>query len=212
MTKIFYFLVIFFCCFSACNQGGGADSASSSGEFVPEVPEVAIGANFDVESRLANRTRLLPSACAIVRRNEVAEVLGLTVQDLIVTNSTPRDRNPTHSSCFYKWDDGILSNAGVMLQMMRNPNEEEFPDYVSAFIHAFRTKGERGLDEAPIIYEEFHGFGDDGAYSIEGGKYFWRLGEKIIFGIAFNTSHSPEEQYRIATDFAKLMTERFMKI
>ena len=210
MYKIF--LVFLTLIIVSCNGGcGGSGSTEVNEGFVPSRANKSIGQNVDLDAHIESRGKILGNACAIVPKKIIADALGIKVQDIYLRNSTPRDANPTHSSCFFKWDDNDLPNAGILLQMMRNPNEDEFPGYVNKFIEAFRIKGESGIDEQPIYYQRFEGFGDDGSYSLEGGKYFWRLGDKIIFAIAFNTLHSYEDQYRIATTLAEVMTENYLK-
>ena len=214
---LFIWVVFIYSCSGGCNQSqdNSMESPStSSGEFVPASAPTgnAIGQGFDIEAHIEKKGRILGNACSIVPKRTIAEALNVDVRDIYLRNSTPRDEKRTHTSCFFKWDDPELSNAGIMLQMMRNPNEEEFIDYAKKFIEAFRVRGERGVEPGEVImYEKFEGFGDDGSYSTEGGKYFWRLGDKIIFGIAFNTLHTAQEQYQIATTLAKVMTENYMR-
>lgn len=207
-------------CTGGCNNGGEVSSDPATvivkgnaehENFQPSSTTGSIGQGLDVDALLAKRRSMLGNACSIVPQKVVADALGLTPQDLILRNSTPRDDNPTHTSCFFKWEDYDLPNAGILLQLMRNPTPEDFEEYVPVFIESFRLRGEQGVGEEPIVYRKFEGFGDDGSYSTEGGKYFWRLGDKIIFGIAFNTTHAPEEQYQIATTLAKVMTENYIK-
>lgn len=198
----------------SCNsssKNAPANAIITHDQFVPPQPEMYVGHGVNIDEVIKRKGRILDNACTIVPQKTIADALGLTPQDLILRNSTPRDNNPTHSSCFFKWEDYDLPNAGIMLQMMRNPNEEEFPNWVYRFIESYRNSGERGMDEQPVYYKKLEGFGDDGAYSTEGGKYFWRIGDKVIFGIAFNTTHGPVEQFNIAASLAKVMTENYLK-
>ena len=103
-----------------------------------------------------------------------------------------------------------MPNAGMFIQMIRNPFPDEYPDYISKYVASYRTEGEQGVEMDPIYFKKFEGFGDDGSYSTEAGKYYWRLGEAVSFLIAFNTTHTPEEQYRIATTVAKEMTLNYI--
>jgi hypothetical protein len=116
-----------------------------------------------------------------------------------------------HREIYDKWSDNEVPNAGIFLQMLRNPLvEEEYATYISLMIESKRTQGEQTVEGESTVFRKFEGFGDDGAYSTEGGKYFWRLGEDIVFQIAFNAAFGPEEQYKIARTIAKEMTERYI--
>ena len=61
-----------------------------------------------------------------------------------------------------------------------------------------------------MVFKTLEGLGDDGAYSTEAGKYFWRLGDQVVFSIAFNTTHTPEQQYRIARNLGALLTQNYV--
>ncbi len=183
-----------------CNAvSGGAES------FVP------VGQGVDIDAVVQQRGGvLLPNTCGIVAHEDIAEALELTVQDLEITDSSPRDNNPTHRSCFFKWSDMELSNAGILFQAMRNPVGDEYPNYVELFIESKLTTGERGMEGDAVVFEPLEGLGDAGAYSASEGKYFWRLRDKVIFSIAFNTTHTPEQQYRIARRLGYLITKNYI--
>ncbi len=170
-----------------------------------------IGQNIDMEALLEKRDgKLLPDACSIVPTEEIAEILGLNSNQIIVRNSTPRDANPTHSSCFFKWDDPSYPNSGILIQAIRNPNEIEYPDYVVQWIESTKTMGEQGIEGSPIYFEDFQGYGDDGSYSLEAGKFYWRLGSKIYFVLAFNTPFHPEAQFEMAEKLAYKVTKNYI--
>lgn len=170
-----------------------------------------VGQGVDIEAVVKRKGGKLGQACVLVPDRVVAQALGKTAQDIILTNSSNPGPDPDQTSCFYKWDDPDLSNAGVFIQLMRNPMGDEFPTYVSQMIEQKRLVGEQTTDGERTVFKKFEGFGDDGAYNSEDGKYFWRLGEEIVFQIAFNTSHTPEEKYQIATDLARSVTESYLK-
>jgi hypothetical protein len=190
----------------SCNDNGCSIRKSAFEEkFTP------VGVNVNMTEVLAKRNGLLlPNSCNIVSLTDIADALNVQESMLEVTDSSPRGSNATHSSCFFKWPDDEIGNAGILFQAMRNPMEDEIPNYIELFIESKRTSGEQGVGEAPDIFKTLEGLGDDGAYSTEAGKYFWRLGDQIIFSIAFNSPHSPEEQFRIARKLGVLMTQNYI--
>lgn len=208
--------------FLACNQGGQQAQETSTSpreitqeshdNFKPKPIDGAIGKGLNMTEVIEKRGgRLLDNACSIIPRNTIAEALGKNSGDFKLTNSSPRDANRTHSSCFFKWSDFDVANAGILIQMMRNPVGDEFPDWVVQFVKSKKELGESTADGEKDIFKTFEGFGDDGAYSTVGGKYFWRLGDQVVFSLAFNTGHAPEEQYDIAVKLATTMTQNYLR-
>lgn len=204
----------------SCNGGCNSGSSSTSGyeevishdDFVPPAPTEVIGKNVDIDAIIEKRGgRVIQYACSMVKQQLIAEAIGKTTQELTIRNATPPNENPKQSACFIKWEDFDLPNTGIFIQMIRNPFEDEYPDYISKYVESYRLQGEQAVDEEPVFFKKFEGFGDDGSYSTEAGKYYWRLGERVSFLIAFNTRHSPPEQYRIATTLAKAMTEFYIR-
>jgi hypothetical protein len=202
MNRILSLLLVLF--IIGC-QGKGCNEDPFTKVYKP------VGKGVDMDAVLAKRGgRLLPNSCSVVPLADIAEALELKPNQIEVSDSSPRDANPTHSSCFFKWDDFELSNAGILFQALRNPVGDEFPNYVEVFINSKKTTGEQGIDEKPMIFKTMEGLGDDGAYSTEAGKYFWRLGDQVVFSIAFNTTHTPEQQYRIARNLGALLTQNYV--
>ena len=193
---------------SACD---GTKPTTVVKPFVPPTIDNPIGKGLNIDEVISQRGRAIPSVRYLVPIEFIASQLGKTVADIVVKDSSPQGANATHSSCFFKWSDFEVNNAGILLQVMTNPLGDEYPEYVEKFITSKKSLGEQDLDGAKILFKTLQGFGDDGAYSYEGGKYFWRLGDKIIMSIAFNSAHSPEDQYRIATAIGKQMVDNYVK-
>ena len=224
MHRIILTLSIFF--LFACNQtaseNGNQKEQSTSvtpkvvtqedhDNFQPKATGGAIGKGLNMTEVIEKRGgRMLDNACSIIPRRVIAEALGKNAGDFKLSNSTPRDANPTHSSCFFKWSDFDVPNAAILIQMMRNPVGDEFPDWVVQFITSKKEMGESTTDGDRDVFKTFEGFGDDGAYSTVGGKYFWRLGDQVVFSIAFNSAHSPEDQYEIAVKLATVLTQNYL--
>lgn len=171
----------------------------------------AVGVGLNVQEIIDNRGgTIVANVCTLVSMDELAEILELEPNQIDITDSTPDGVNPPNSSCFFKWEDFDMANTGILLQCLRNPLEDEFPDYIIKFIESKKTSGEQGMDANPIVFEDFAGIGDDGAYSDAGAKCFWRLGDQVVFSIVFNTTHSPKERHRIARELATRMTEAYI--
>ena len=200
-------------CNGGCNSGGSIDYSNVTHEnFVPPKPKETYGQNVNIDELVASRGgRIIQYACSLVSTNVVAEALGMNNDQIKQSNATPAAENPVQSACFYKWEDFDLPNSGIFIQIIRNPLGDEYPDYISKYVESYRLQGEQGVDEQPVFFKKFEGFGDDGSYSTEAGKYFWRLGEKVSFLVAFNTTHNPAKQYEIATAVAKELTLNYLK-
>lgn len=201
-------------CNGGCNEATESQSYSTEElheNFVPEKPTVEIGKNVDMAAVIGNGRIFKKYACNLIPLSVVAEALGRTPQEVTRRNATPRDADPAQTACFYKWSDFEVPNAGIFIQMLRNPLGDEYPDYMSKMIDSKKEVGEQGVGSEAMIFKTFEGFGDDGAYSTEAAKYYWRLGEDIVFHIAFNTAHGPNDQYKAASIIAKAMTEEYLK-
>lgn len=178
--------------------------------FVPPAPGEIIGKGLDMDAIIAKRGSVLPEACSIIPAQFIAEVLGVPESGLTIKDSSPRDETASHNSCFFKWEDPNFVNAGILLQGYINPVSDEYPDFIVEFIDSKRELGENTLEGVQDLFKTFEGFGDDGAYSTVSGRYCWRLGNKVVLSISFNTAHTPKEQYRIATILAKAFTENYI--
>lgn len=215
--SFFICVVVIMSCNGGCNSGSSGSSTISGANithenFVPPAPREVIGRNVDIDAIIEKRGgRIIQYTCALLSPQIIADALGKTTQELSMTNATPPAESPQQSACFIKYEDFDLPNAGLFVQMIRNPFPDEYPDYISKYVESYRLQGEQAVDEAPIFFKKFEGFGDDGSYSTEAGKYYWRLGERVSFLIAFNTLHNPAEQYEIATKLAKALTEAYIR-
>ena len=209
MKKIILFALAVY--FISCNGGGcGGAFGSSKKAFAPLDKPVARGLN--MEEVIAKRGRLLPDICTMVPMHEIADILEVPEYDIYISDNNPRVPDPIHSSCFFKWTDDELSNAGIFMRAERNPYPEEFPAYLTEMIIAKKTSGERFVDESipPNIFTDFEGIGDDGAYNTTAASYYWRLGEEIAFRLTFNTTHTPERQYELAQQLAIKVIEYYL--
>ena len=83
-----------------------------------------------------------------------------------------------------------------MIQMQKNPMPGEIENWPKLVVDNKKTKGERTMDnqEVQVIYEDWNEVGDDGAYSRELHKYYFRYKDIFLFTIAFNDI--PEKDYK----------------
>ena len=207
-----YILLFALALLSSCN--GCQEVEVTHENFIPVAEDGAIGKGVDILSVVSRKRGILGLACDLMPAATVASALGKTPQEISTTNATKPGDDPESTGCFYKWDDPEdLFNAGIFVQVMKNPyaDQEEFASFIEQMISSKRSIGERTQDGETTLFKKFEGFGDDGSYSTEGGKYFWRLGDQIAFQIAFNTNKGPDEQYRIARIMAKGLTENYLK-
>lgn len=207
-----YILIFVMALLSSCS--GCQEKEVTHDNFIPESSSGDVGKGVDILSVVSRKRGRLGQACELMPAAIVAGALGKTPQEISITNATKSGDDPESTACFYKWDDPAdLFNAGIFVQVMKNPyaDQEEFASFIEQMISSKRTIGERTQEGETTLFKKFEGFGDDGSYSTEGGKYFWRLGDQIAFQIAFNTNKGPDEQFQIARVIAKGLTENYLK-
>jgi len=177
---------------------------------VGDAPPEPIGKNVQIISLMEKRKGRLGNACTMINDQEMAYALGITREELLLNNATPATADRNQVSCFYKWDDPELANAGIFVQLLKNPLGEDYAGYITQLIEQKRVRGEQDANGSATLFEELD-WGDDGSYSVESGKYFWRLGDEVAFFVAFNTLHEPQKQYQIATKIATQLTKNFVE-
>ena len=145
----------------------------------------------------------IPDACDLLSTKTIARYVKQPAGQ-ITLNDGSSPLNPKARACFFKWDTSDLPNAGVMVQLQRNPVEEDVPEYFTYLISSKKTEGEKNPSSAEVfMYKDWPGIGDDGAYSTEAGKYVWRVGNEWAFMVAFNTLMDDKSQKRAAEAFAR---------
>jgi len=151
----------------------------------------------------------VPDACTLLSTKTVSEIMKTDIKGVEIKDGS--NANSKHSrSCFWKWDDPGISNAGVMVQVMTNPVPNEVPEYLRLFIDSKRTEGEQAFNSNENYkYKNFDGFGDDGAYSHDMHKYLWRIGEEYSFMIAFNTTLQERKELAAAKKIAEEVMRNF---
>jgi len=150
----------------------------------------------------------IPDACDLLTKETIAKYVNQPAESIFQADGSSK-QNPKARACFFKWDGSALPNAGVMVQLQRNPVQDDVPEYFTYLISSRKTEGE--VDPATnhvVKYNDWPGFGDDGAYSTEAGKYIWRVGNDWSFMIAFNTVLPPKAQKVAAHALAQEVMSR----
>lgn len=116
-------------------------------------------------------------------------------------------------SCFFKWDNGVIANSGIFLQIQENPFPDEIPNYATSFISSKKEKGEQMMAEEIIKYEykDFDA-GDEGCYSDEQGKFYWRVGDEYVFMLALNLGMDKKSERRYGTDLIREIMKNYKKV
>lgn len=153
----------------------------------------------------------LPEACQLIETSMISQLFDVDVEAINVKDGNPDAKE--YRSCFFKWDDINYPNTGVLIQILRNPVPEEYPEYLTYTVANKRSLGENIVGaSAPVLAEKFPGFGDDGSYSYEIGKYYWRVKDDVAFMLAFNMDISKEDQMRAARTLAERVMENTERV
>ncbi len=155
----------------------------------------------------------LPNACDLITAEFVSKTLGVVeARDIYVKDGS--GKKAVHAkSCFFKWDDAASPNAGVLIQIQKNPVEDEFPDWASYYIRAKRDQGDVMPDGSGTYrYKEFPGMGIAGAYNYHLARYTWRTETDNIFMVAFNLPSSEAQQLIWAEKIGKEAMRNFAKM
>jgi len=208
---ILSFILLFSAC--QCNPEESTNKANvTKSENGDATSAVNLMEGIDINMLLAKKNELLPNMCELVDLSEIAQILGLTEEQITIKNSTPGGANPNQRTCFFKWNDPNFPNTGILMQALRNPMEVEFPEYIEVYMQSKRNNGENKLgDDFVHQFKNLAGMADEGIYNADLGKYYWRFSDKVILHLAFNTIHEQEEQFDIAMKLGTRMVQNFLE-
>lgn len=150
----------------------------------------------------------IPPSCKYMNVEWIADRFDV---DKEIVNVRDGGAEPGSSGCFFQWTIGNKPNAGMFIQIFTNPMEDETKAYGSARIEGLK-KGNAGTGTENIVFKNFTGVGDDGAYSDQLSHYYWRLGENYVFMFALNMDETPEKKLQIAKDAAAHIMDNFKKL
>jgi hypothetical protein len=150
----------------------------------------------------------IPDPCSLISIGTLNSNFDLTSSPEIKSGSkVPR---PAEKSCFFKFGNTKKPNAGIMLQVMTNPYPDEIDDYPGLVIDGKIKDGEQSpYDKIQKKFKPWNELGDGGCYSFEAGKYHWKIGNKYIFLLAFNTDHTEVQQKQLASIIGKEIMKNF---
>lgn len=149
----------------------------------------------------------LPASCALL--GEAFMKKEFKIADNLMVNDATNVKSPAVKSCFFRWDNGILPNSGVFLQVMGNPVPDEVDNYAVHYIDGKKKGGEMDLGGESFQFKTFDVVGDDGAYSAEQGRYYWRVGTDRAFMLAFNLGMGSNTEYKHAVAVAKEVMKNY---
>lgn len=206
MNKLLFLALVISITSCTCNN----NDIKLSNDGAATMPDNVVE-GLNIHGIVSAKKELLPDMCDLVPKSYIAEVLGLDNDAVTLNNSSQSGANPKHKTCFFKWTDPNFPNTGIMLQAMRNPLPDEFPEYLTTFIQSKRENGENALgDEFVHYFKDFRGVGDEGIYNADIGKYFWRYSDLVVFQLAFNSIHEQDEQLAIASKLATRMSREYL--
>lgn len=207
MKQLLFISTVLLLTLSSCRKTGGTTNQPSS--------TAPIGKDIDIVSVMTAKGGELGSTYDYVTDIDVAQAIGKSREEIVFSDPYRQKPDPKSSAGFYKWEDFDVRGAGIFLQIFKNPTDEAseyyIPDYIARFVDQKIASGEK---DAAGNVSEFRrlDWGDAGCYDVESAKYYWSLGNEVAFQIAFNTSHSDEEQLQIASVIAEKLTRKFSEI
>lgn len=172
-----------------------AEVAEAANEKEPQKMDTTFDASvFDKE---------VPDACTLLSPAFIASTFGVDAGAITVKDGSS-SMNTKARSCFFKWQTD-LPNSGILVQALKNPVAEEFPDWVTYFVKTKKQDGEKSFSDPGVVYryEDWPVVGDEGAASVDAGKYVWRVGNEMAFMIAFNLSIDAASQRQAAASLAQ---------
>ena len=85
----------------------------------------------------------IPDACDLLTTKTIARYVRQPAESIFLADgSSPQ--NPKARACFFKWDGSDLANAGVMVQLQKNPVQEDVPEYFTYLISSKKDRGRKG--------------------------------------------------------------------
>lgn len=155
-----------------------------------------------------NNNVKVPNATTLIPEARIGKIINQDPGMIEVVQGNPLSEK-NYQSAFIKWP-ADFPNAGILVQVSRNPVYDEYRDWAISYIDSKMTAGENVQGAAEMVkFNKYTEHGDSGAYSYEAGKYYWRIGRDYVITIAFNMDWDEKEQYRIATDLGTEIMKKF---
>lgn len=144
----------------------------------------------------------IPDACDLLTGKTISKYLKISEAAISLADGSSK-KSDLQRACFFKWDDPNMRNAGVMVQVQKNPVADDVPEYFTYMVQSLKSQGETDMAGLNMKYSDWPGHGDDAAYSTKAGKYVWRIGSDWAFMVAFNATIDDSQQKAAAEAFAK---------
>ncbi len=141
---------------------------------------------FDFAKPRDPKTLPMPDPAILLSGTELEMILGLPSQSVSV--KSPKDAGGMQvKNTFYKWNDPNNPNTGIFIQLMTNPVFDEYEEYNSIIVSSKLEKGESapGMRQ-PFTFKEKNIGKVKVAYSVEGSRVYWNIGNNYIVSLSFN--------------------------
>lgn len=174
---------------------------------IPPAQDQAPNPN-EITDLATNNTVVVPRATTLIPKDKIGEILREDPGMMEIIQGNPLSEK-NYQSAFIKWP-ADFPNAGILLQVSRNPVYDEYRDWAISYIDSKKTSGEslQGSD-TNVKFNDYPEHGDSGAYNYEAGKYYWRIDRDYVITVAFNMDWDEKEQYRIATELGTEIMKNF---
>jgi hypothetical protein len=176
--------------------------AKKSETYTTIIPDQPVGKN-------GKRNLPIPDPASLISSATIKSIFKLSGAPEIKQGSKPK---PNDRSTFFRFDDPGKPNGGIMLQILTNPMPEEIDDYPALVIDSKIKDGEMTpYDKTPKKFTPWNELGNGGCYSYEAGKYHWKIDDRYIFMLAFNTSQTEAQQKAAASQIGREVMDNFAK-
>lgn len=185
---------------------------TSTTETPQAVSQTESPSNIDITENISLPNDLpVPNTCEFITKEWILD--NFQVDDafnLDIKSGKATDDNSNSSSCFYRWAWGDLPNAGFLMQILTNPVEDDYPDWVSEYVDIKRQAGSGTLTAGEnYAFKDFPGFGDKGCYNSQLKQYYWSQGNDYLFQLALNMEVDDATQLSNAKKLAAKFMEGF---
>jgi len=200
MNRFFFFLFLL-------SLGCRSEQPTPVAEVVPD-PISQMPDEKEITDLATNNKVKVPLATTLVSEQRIGQIIKEDPGMIEVLQGNPVSEK-NYQSAFIKWP-SHFPNAGILLQVSRNPVYDEYRDWAISYIDSKKSSGENipGTSEM-VKFNDYTEHGDEGAYNFEVGKYYWRIDRDYVITVAFNMDWDQDEQYRIATELGTEIMKKF---
>ncbi len=196
-------LILFILLSLGCKSDPSASVVAPAPNAGPQMP-----VEEEITDFATNNTIVVPDATTLVSEAVIGKIINQDPGMIeVIQGNAKSEKN--YQSAFIKWPDDFV-NAGIMVQVSRNPVYDEYRDWAISYIDSKKSAGENVPGTTDVVkFNSYDEHGDSGAYSYEAGKYYWRIERDYVITVAFNMDWDEKEQYRIATALGTEIMKKF---